>query len=166
MRKKKRRRKLAQEKPGSNGESERRTWNVKRRGWAKGMMIGEATKCKKRKGQGANGLVANQSWVMTTSPWARLTDGDHLSALALPRLCRLLTHCAKTLATMSPLKNWHYMHTNKRYTHSAKSECVESANSLIMSEMATIDVGWTLVPDIWNEHHISWKLIIWKDWLD
>lgn len=61
-------------------------------------MIGEATKCKKKrekKSQGANG-VANQSWVMTTLPWVRRTDGDHLSASALPWLPRLLARCAES----------------------------------------------------------------------
>lgn len=43
-------------------------------------------KWKQRKSQGANGLVANQSWVMATLEWARLTDGDHPSILALPCL--------------------------------------------------------------------------------
>lgn len=69
---KERERKLAQEKPGSDGESKRRTWNVERRGWAKGKKIddwGSYKVQKKRKSQGANGLVANQSWVMTTLPW-------------------------------------------------------------------------------------------------
>lgn len=49
------------------------------------MVRGEkGKKRKKRKGQGANGLVANQSIVMATLDWARMTDGDHPSALALP----------------------------------------------------------------------------------
>lgn len=88
----------------------------------KRLMIGDGTECKKkckeRKSQGANGLVANQSWVMTTLPWARLTDGDHLSALALPRLPQLLTHGAKSspLLWTLPLKNWHHTHTNSTYT--------------------------------------------------
>lgn len=127
MRKNKRERKVAQEKPGSNGESKRHIWKVKRLGWAKGKEIddwGSYKVQKKRKSQGANGLVANQSWVMTTLPWARLTDGDHLSALALPclplipdSLCQIISGsvdpppknpalhaCKQQIYTLSPVR--------------------------------------------------------------
>lgn len=68
-------------------------------GGKKGMECKKEKKWKERKSQGANGLMANQSWVMATLEWAGLTDGDHLSALALPWLPCLLTHRAGSAPT-------------------------------------------------------------------
>lgn len=157
--------KLAQEMPESNRESKRNPWNVERLGWAKGKKINDLgsdrvqKRCKERKSQGANGLVANQSWVMTTLPWARLTDGDHLSALALPRLPQLLTHGAKSspLPWTLPLKTWHHTNTNNTYTVSPVRVCP------ICQFINHVRNGYIRRGAVTPEHHISCTLILQKE---
>lgn len=151
--------------PESNRESKRNLWNVERLGWAKGKKINDwgsdrvRKKCKERKSQGANGLVANQSWVMTTLPWARLTDGDHLSALALPRLPQLLTHGAKSspLPWTLPQKTWHHTHTNNTCTVSPVRVCP------ICQFINHVRHGYIRRGAVTPEHHISCTLILRKD---